>query len=122
MKKQKPRVPARFHQNRNDSIISDSIVQNQYFSNSGDRRTSINLDSPQAEEEGPMKPEWMKPDAIAYLSTLLQACSNLGMVQDLRSFAPPEALKKASNRLSIRKQAQIREWVRHLNSASEVKP
>lgn len=63
--------------------------------------------------------EWLSPSSIAYLSECLQCCQNSEMLGDLRSLAPPEALRQASQRLSPGKRQQIKVWVEYLNKLGQ---
>lgn len=64
--------------------------------------------------------EWLEPASIAYLSDCLQGCSSPEMVEDLREFAPREALQEATKKLSAPKREQLKNWVIMLNSARGV--
>ncbi|KAB8316170.1 hypothetical protein SD81_028260 [Tolypothrix campylonemoides VB511288] len=63
--------------------------------------------------------EWLSPSSVAYLASCLQICENAEMVADLRSFAPPKALREATKRLSPRKRQQLKDWVLLLNSSEK---
>jgi hypothetical protein len=59
--------------------------------------------------------EWLTPESIDYLSECLRACENLQMLNDLRQFCPPAALREASKKLPEDNRKQIRAWVECLN-------
>jgi hypothetical protein len=65
-------------------------------------------------------PEWLSPASVCYIAECLQQCESAAMIADLRSFVPPQALKKAVKRLSPTKHQQVRQWVELLNAKGRV--
>jgi len=63
----------------------------------------------------PILEEWLSPASLGYLSECLQACRDIQMIADLRSFCPALALLEASKRLSRKKCQEIKAWVLELN-------
>ncbi|MGI2908603.1 hypothetical protein [Tolypothrix sp. VBCCA 56010] len=63
-------------------------------------------------ENVPDTDEWLKPEHLEYIASLLADCESCDMLQELRECdIPPFVFKQASRYLEASKREQIRQWV-----------
>ena len=60
--------------------------------------------------------EWLQAENLADIASLLTDCDNAEMLNDIRIYMPPFALKAACKLLPKLKLVEIKQWVLQLNS------